>query len=253
MEKKAKHPVRTTEKSLQLIERLRDGEGGRVTELAEELDMGKGNVHNHLATLQEQGYVVKDGDEYQLSLKFLDIGGYVRDQMPLMAEGIAEIERLAEESGELVNLLTEQRGYGVYLYVSRGENAVELDTYAGFHTYLHSTAAGKAILAYLPEAEVLDIVEARGLPAETENTVTDIDALVDRLEQVRDRGYAIDDEERLKGLRCVAAPILVEDRAIGAVSISGPNSRISGDTFTEEIPEQVLNTANVIEIGINYS
>lgn len=79
----AKHPVRTTEKTLRLVEELMEQGQCRVTELADELDMGKSTVHNHLTTLREHGYVEQVGEEYRLGLKFLEVGGNTRKSMEI--------------------------------------------------------------------------------------------------------------------------------------------------------------------------
>lgn len=167
----AKHPVQTTEKTLSLVEELKQrGECG-VTELAGELEMGKSAVHNHLMTLRKHGYVTKEDERYRLSLKFLDVGGYIRRSMELYQVAKPEVKSLANETGELANLLVEEHGWGVYLMRSKGEQAVNLDTYAGRCTLLHTTALGKVILAHLPEQQVEDIVDRRGLERKTPNSI----------------------------------------------------------------------------------
>ncbi len=91
-------------------------------------------------------------------------------------------------------------------------------------------------MAHRPREEVEAIIDRRGLLEVTETTITDREGLIDVLEEVRDRGYAYD-EERIKEMRCIAAPVTDEDgRAIAAVSVSGPKSRVRGDRFEEEIP-----------------
>ncbi len=250
----AKHPVRTTEKTLRLVEALCDADGAGVTELADRVDMGKSAVHNHLSTLREHGYVVKEGDTYRTGLKFLEVGGQRRNRMELYRVAEPKVNELAQRSGELCNLMTEEGGVGVYLYRAKGEDAVDLDTYAGRRTHLHNTALGKAILAHLPHDRVEEILDRHGLPPETDNSITDEAVLFEELDRVRERGYAVDDEERLKGLRCVAVPVRTsEGRVLGAMSISSPRSRMKGDRLEHEVPEMVRNAANVVELDINYS
>lgn len=249
----AKHPVRTTEKTLALIEELMDRGPCGVTELAEGLDMGKSAVHNHLTTLQEHGYVLKTGDEYQLGLKFLEVGGSTRKSMEFYQVAEPEVKSLADETGELANLLVEEQGMGVYLMRSKGEEAVDLDTYAGLRTHLHTTALGKAILAHLPESRVEEIIEQRGLERKTPRSIGSREELFEALDGVRDRGYAIDDGERLEGLRCIAAPVKDStDEVLGAISVSAPASRVSDEDLQGELPERVLSAANVVELNINY-
>lgn len=253
MNREAKHPVRTTEKTLQVIEELKDNGGSQLSDLADQLDMGVSAVHNHLSTLREHGYVVREGDEYRLGLKLLELGGYTRNQIDLYKVAEPEIERLAEETGELVNLMTEDKGMGVYLKRSKGSDAVDLDTYAGMRVHLHTTALGKSILAYTPDERIEDVVEHHGLPQLTERTITDHDQLMEELDRVRELGYAQDDGERLQGLRCVSAPIRDDDNgAIGAISISAPANRVKNHQFEEEFPELLQGAANVVELNMKY-
>jgi len=249
----AKHPVRTTEKTLTLVEELmRRGPSG-VTELAEGIDMGKSAVHNHLTTLQDHGYVLKTGNQYQLALKFLEIGGSIRKSMEFYQVAEPEVKSLADETGELANLLVEEQGFGVYLMRSKGEDAVDLDTYAGLRTNLHTTALGKAVLAHLSESRVQEIIERHGLEPKTPRSIGSREELFDALESVRDRGYAIDDAERLEGLRCIGAPVKSSsDEVLGAVSVSAPTNRVSDEELHGELSERVLSAANVIELNINY-
>jgi len=254
MAREAKHPVATTKKTIRILEALKERDGARVTELAEGLGMSKSTVHNHLSTLREEGFVVREDTEYSLGLRFLEFGGYARNRMHLYRVAEPEIKRLAEQTGEMASLLTEQHGQGVYLLRSKGSQAVALDTHAGYRCPLHVTALGNAILAHLPEERVRAIVDEHGLDAWTPETVTDRGELFDRLETVRERGFALDDEEHMTGLRCVGAPITTTDgTVVGAISVSAPTSRMRGDRFTDEMPDLVRSAANVIELNLNHS
>ena len=251
MTKRAKHPVRTTEKSLAVIEELNRLGEARVTTLANELDMGKSAVHNHLSTLEKHGYVVKDDEEktYRLSLKFLDIGGQIRSEIDVYKVAEPKVEELAAQSGELVHLVVEEDGKGVYICRSKGEQAVDLDTYIGCRHHMHSTAFGKAILSHLPDERVDEIIDRHGLPAVTPQTITDRDELDEELERTRERGFAVDDEERLEGLRCIAAPIRFDSDVIGAISVSGPTARIDDDWESNEFVSELQRAVNVIELN----
>jgi len=249
----AKHPVRTTEKTLSLVEELMQKGPCGVTELAGDLDMGKSAVHNHLTTLQKHGYVLKDGDDYRVGLKFLEVGGHSRKSMEVYQVAEPEVKSLAADTGELANLLVEEQGMGVYLMRAKGDDAVDLDTYAGLRTHLHTTALGKAILANLPESRVDEIIERHGLEQKTPKSIGTRQELFQVLEGVRERGYAIDDGERLEGLRCLAAPIKSSSgEVLGAISVSAPASRVSDEDLHGALPERVLSAANVVELNINY-
>nr|WP_235010822.1 IclR family transcriptional regulator C-terminal domain-containing protein [Halobellus limi] len=102
--------------------------------------------------------------------------------------------------------------------------------------------------------EVEAIIDKHGLEQVTENTITDRDELFDELGTIRERGYALDDEQRVEGVRCVGAPILDEsDRAVAAISVTMPKNRLTGEQFEEELPEIILESTNVIQVNLTYS
>jgi len=253
MDHVANHPVRTTEKTLRLISVLRELDGARIHELEARVDMTKGAIHNHLSTLREHGFVTKDDDVYHLSFRFLTLGGYVRSAHEMYDVGRSKADQLADDTGMLVNLMTEENGKGVYLYQSRGDYAVSLDTHVGFRIRLHNIAIGKAILASLSRERVDEIIDHWGLPKMTENTITDRDELHDQLERFRDQGYATEHEERTEGLACIAAPIRVNDDLLGAISISAPTRRLGKEGFDDDIIGEVQSTANEISLEIKYT
>ncbi|GGN20369.1 IclR family transcriptional regulator [Halarchaeum nitratireducens] len=246
--------VQATRTSIAIVEALVRLDGAGVTELATELDLPKSTVHNHLDTLRDIEYVVKADGEYNVGLRFLKLGEYSRNRLKIYDIVRPEIDALAEQTGELVNLSVEEYGRGVYLYLARGDEAVHLDTHAGMQVHLHCTALGKAILAHTPEERVEQILDMMGMPSRTEQTVTDRGELYEELETIRERGYAYDRQERLDGLRCVAAPITTsEQEIVGAISVSGPTSRMQGERFDTEIPDALRDTANVVELNMTYS
>jgi len=254
MKEKANHPVKALEKTVDIVDLLKRRRGARLGTVADELSMHKSTVHNHLSTLREHEYVVKDDEEYRLSLRFLTVGGVLRDDVELYEVAKPKLDDLAAETGELVTLATEERGVAVVLYRAKGERAVEIDTHVGSQVPLHSSGLGKAILAHLPRPHVEEIVAERGLPAATPNTITDEATLCEELDAVAARGYAYDDEERWRGLRCVSAPIRSDDGTVrGAVSLSGPKNRIDSEAAREAYADEVTNVANVVELGVTYS
>jgi DNA-binding IclR family transcriptional regulator len=252
--KQATNPIKSVETTTQILECIEKHNGATISEIADQLDTTRATVHNHLSTLKQADLIVKEGCEYQLGLRFFTYGEQVKRQQTILDVGASEVDKLAEETGELGNLLVEEHGRGIYLHRAKGEDALSLDTGVGSRVYLHQTALGKAILAHLPREYVNEIVEQCGLDQSTENTVGGRAELFERLEEVRDRGYALDLEERVPEIHCVAAPIITnDDRVQGAVSVAGPASRLTGDRLHETIPELVTQTANVIGINLSYS
>lgn len=251
--KDAGRRVQAVETTCRILDELRDLDGAGVSELAERLDLAKATVHSHLATLLDNEFVVKRDGEYEVSLRFVDFGEYAKNDVDIYDITCTEVDRLAEETGEVAQFMVEEHGMGVYLHKTSGEHAIQTASYTGNRKYLHCTALGKAILSQLPEERVDDILETRGLPQRTPRTITDREDLFDELDQIREQGVAFDDEEVLQGLRCVAAPIEHPTGKLqGAISISGPTSRFQGERFTEEIPDVIRGAVNVIEINATH-
>jgi DNA-binding IclR family transcriptional regulator len=246
--------VKTAQTTLKILEALKQQNGATVTELTSAFDLSKSSIHNYLTTLEQDGYVIKEGDTYRIGLRLLNLGGYARHGEQIYDIAKDEVREIADETGELANLLVEEHGKGVYIYRAQGENAVRTDAYIGQRVHLHNTALGNAILAHLPHDRVNEILDQHGMPATTENTITDRDELFTRLERVREEDVAFDEETRLKGLRCVAVPIVNNnDKVEGAISVSGPASRFEGESFREELPEKLKRVANIIELNITYT
>jgi DNA-binding IclR family transcriptional regulator len=246
--------ITATRTSLRIVEALKRLDGAGATAVANDLDMAKSTVHNHLQTLEDEGYITDEGSAYHVGLRFLELGAYKRNRMDIYEKARPEVASLAEKTGEMANAAVEEHGEGVYIARAEGTEAVSVDTYAGKRVNLHCTALGKTILAELPEERVDDIIGTHGLPARTDNTITDRTELKAELADIRERGHAYDREERLPGLRCVAAPVTSEDgEPVAALSVSGPTSRIKGDRFHEEIPEMLQSAVNVVEINLVYS
>jgi len=248
-----KTPVKTAQTTFRIVEALKSHDGATVTELANHLDIPKSSAHNYLRTLEHEGYVVQHGQQYEVGLQFLDLGGYARSKERLYTVATPEMERLAAATGEYANLLVEEHGLGVFLARERGENAVSLDSYTGQSVRLHTTALGKTVLAYLPRDRVDAIIERHGLPAKTERTITDRTELFEALTEIRQRECAYDREERIKGLNCVAVPILSDGDITGALSVSGPVSRMDQERIDEEILPELRRAANIIELNQTHS
>ncbi|NIC00808.1 IclR family transcriptional regulator [Halobacterium sp. R2-5] len=248
-----KSRVKTAERTFELVEFLKDADGATLAEATEAVNLPKSSVHNYLKTLEHRGYVVETDGVYEVGLRFLDLGAFARTKVPLYPVAEPELETVAEETGELANLLVEQDGRGTFVYRKKGESAVKIDSYNGQQILLHTTAIGKAILANLPEDRVEAILDRHGLPAKTDRTITDREALYEELEEIRAEGFAYDHEERIRGLNCVATPVFHGDEVAGAISVTGPTSRMSEDRIEGELKQQLRNAKNVVELNLSHS
>lgn len=248
--KDSRVPVKATKTSFGVMKAVLNLETATASAIAGELNLPTSTVYDHLRTLETEGYLEKQDKEYRLSPQLLEFGGYARSKSRLYQVGVPQVDDLADRSGEQANLMVENDGLGVFFYSARGEDALEFDTYSGMKVELHTTALGKAILANLPDERVDEIVDTHGLPAYNENTITDRAQLDKELDEVSERGYAIDNEERLNGVCCIAAPIS-SDESTGAISISGPTSRIKKG-IDDKFAPMVIDAANVIEVNMTH-
>jgi len=234
---------------LSVVEALATEGGAGVTTVADRLGIAKSTAHAHLQTLLDQRFVVKRDGQYHVGLRFLELGQSAK--APWDAYGFIEekVEELAEESQMRAQFLVEEHDEAVYVYRSTGRHSVPTDSRVGVRIPLHSVAAGKAMLAHLPEERVEEIVDRRGLDRLTGTTITDREALAEALDQVRERGYALNNEESWEGVRAVGAPITTPGGAVlGGLSVSGSVPRFD----PEEFVDLVVGAANEIELNIRY-
>ncbi|WP_138005584.1 IclR family transcriptional regulator [Halalkalirubrum salinum] len=245
--------VNATKTSFEVIEALRELDGAGITDLANHLDMAKSTVHSHISTLEEMEYIVKEGSKYEIGFKFLRLGEHTREQKKAYRMAKPIVKQLAEETNERSQFITEEYGLGVFVHRQIGQNAVHTNTSIGKRIYLHSTGAGKAILAHLPPDRIQSILDTIGLPAQTQNTITNREELYQELEKIRERGYAFNKEEGMDGLRTVGVPILAPDNNVfGAFSVSGPTYRMNGERLHEQIPNLLRGKANEFELKIEF-
>lgn len=246
--------IKSDETLLEILEALDALDDTTLTAVADEVGVSKSTVHRHLKTLRDRRFVAKDGDEYVLGLEFLRFGGAARERYPFHRQSKAIVQQVAEQTGEFVGFLVEEQGIGTFLYCEMGTEGVPSEARVGQNVYLHQAASGKAILAHLPEARREAIIDEHGLPARTENTVTDRGELRAELKAVRDRGYAIARGDYTRGLRAVAAPAFVADGELaGSLVVAGPTHRVRGERFESDLPELVLGAIKEFELTVSYS
>jgi DNA-binding IclR family transcriptional regulator len=244
--------IQTTATVFAIVEALVELEGPTLSEIAEHVDLAKSTVHKHLAALQDAEYVVKEGDRYYVGLRFLRLGVQRKRSYAIVEVTEKNMQQLAAETGEAVWFVVEEYGQAVNLHNVKGDRAVQTLTDIGDRIPMHQSAGGKSILAHLPDDRVDEIVAERGLPKRTENTVTSRAELEAELEAVRERGYGVDDKEIVSNVRAIAAPILYQGEPLGAVSISGPAHRFTGDFFEERLPDLLLGATNEIELRLEF-
>lgn len=245
--------IQAIENVFNIVDNVDELNGCGVRELADHMDLPKSTVHVYLKSLEDAGYLVKRNGKYHLSLRFLNVGGRVRHNNSVYQAGRNKVDKLAETTGEVATLGCEEDGYRVMLYWTEPTDAIFNNAPTGEYTRMHWTALGKALLSQKSAAEIDDIVDRRGLPQATEHTIVDRDALVEEIESIRSRGYAVENEERVKGVKAVAVPVETnEEMPDTAISVAGPKHDFDADRIETELFPELQNSANVIELESKY-
>lgn len=225
-----------------------------LAELCAHVDIPKTTVFRYLQTLVEYGFVTYNPstDKYALGLKLWSLGQVAWSRTRLHELARDHMHRLREAFDETVNLGVLDGREVVYLGMAESHRALRMHAQLGGRDPVYSTSLGRAMLAFLPESEWSRHLPARLTPM-TSRTVTTLPALRAILIETRQRGYAIDDGENEENACCIGAPILDEhNRPIGAISVSAPASRLSGDRVPE-VAQVVMDTARRISLLAGYA
>lgn len=247
--------IQSLVRAQEILEYIRHENGARLSDIATATGLSPGNVHTYLATLRRFGYIAKHNDQYEIGPRFVPLGEFYRNQSVLYTAGRDVVDDLAERTEQAVHLIVENNGRGIALYERLGETAIGADYHRRLrqqaHQHLHCTASGKAILARLPQSRVDTILEEHGLAAQTPNTITSSGALLNELAEVKQQGFARNNEEEVLGIYAIGAAVRNPAGGVeGAISVSMPKTRANNEEFSAEIRELVLEAANKIEVNI---
>lgn len=253
MDDRPQYAIEATETSLAVFEALVTADGPLgVTALADEVGIAKSAAHNHLSTLQAGEYVVKRDGKYEPSLRSLAVGTRTRDRLPVFQDARAQIDNLAEATGETTALFVIEGNQAVPAYITEPPGGWSPPYREGERMPLHVNAPGKAILASLPDDRVEAILSKTTLSAPTQETITDVDVLREELAQIRDDRLTFSREEQFGGVVGVASPITrISGTRPAAIGVVGSAERLHGRYLEEDITGQVVSTANAIQVELS--
>lgn len=247
--------VKSVGRAARLLIALADaGTEVALTDLSQTLDLPTSTVHRLASTLiayrlVEQNIVT---GKYRLGLEALHLGNAVLQQLDFRQEAKPLMDRLAELTGETVNLSVLDGDEVVYIEKAEGSSSLRMLSRIGHRAPVHCTGVGKVLLSEMALDEVRDILRRSGMPALTPNTIVTFDCFLRELEFVRVNGYALDNEECEAGASCVAAPIRNHvGKIVAGVSISGPTVRFGADRLPELI-DLVLETAHEVSRKLGF-
>ena len=234
--------VQSIDRVLDILEALSAvPQGMLLTELSAKVGLHVSTTHRLVHMLLDRGYAMKEQEtgKYRLTLRTFEIGSRVSSVWDLMSMAKPYLDDLASQSQEAVHLVERDGNGVVYLYKAEPfRQLVRMGSHYGLRNPMYCTGVGKSILALLPEEEVDRIWSSESITAFSPNTITDLEQMHRELAQIRQRGYAIDDEEHELGVRCMAVAIRNwQGKPIAAVSISAPASRMDAAMMERMLPK----------------
>lgn len=236
-EKETKNPVQSAERIFQVMEMLADNGEMGLMEISAALGLHKSTVHRLLMSLIYMGYAKQDEttQKYMLTYKVVNMAGKILEHMDILQVARSYMERLSDLSGETVHLVQREGSNILYIYkIEAKVGTIRMVSHVGMVHPMYCSGVGKAIMATLPEEEVRQIWDESVIEKKTEKTITDYTEMLRVLEEVKKNGYALDDEENEKGVRCIAACLRGYQKEVKyAFSISGPTSRMTRERVAE--------------------
>lgn len=244
-DKTAQNTIKSLDRAMQILERLSELNGATLTDLAGDLGESTATTYRVLVTLEARGIVDFDQNAqiWHVGAGAFLIGSRFLRRTSLVERARPVLRALMEATGETANLGVEREGF--VLFVSQVETHASIRAFfpPGTLSPMHSSGIGKALLSGMESARAARVIGARSLEAFTPMTLANPADLVADLGRAKARGYAVDDEERTEGMRCIAAPIFdLHGEPVAGISVSGPTTRVKPEAV-ESIAKHVVAAA----------
>lgn len=255
MTRTTESPSAAVERALGILEHIALSASGLTnSEISRRLDIPKSSASYILRTLERRGYLSRDvpSGKYRLGLKVLALGRGVHTGMDLRKVALPYLQQLVDRTRLTCHLAILDAGEAVYIEKVEAPGFIKMDTWIGRRMFVHSTSVGKSLAAWLPAAEIDDIIREHGLPKRTAKTITVGTKLVKELEKVRAQGYAVDDEENSPGARCVGVPVFDSSaHAVAAIGLSGTTSQVTPENLPR-LAELLKDTARKVSRQLGF-
>jgi DNA-binding IclR family transcriptional regulator len=245
-----RYRIRAVERALSLLRVFLNHDTDlSATEISKELHLDLSTTFRLLVTLQAQGFVEQDptSGKYRLGVTCLELGSRFLKSNDIRKRALEAMDALRNEFGETVHLTILDGNEVVYLEKLAGLHPIGfMSSRVGGRAPAHCTGVGKALLAYLPDGELNARFPSPTLRRYTDTTITDREVLRAELAQVRERGYAVDQQEHEIGVKCVAVPIFDHKGVAAAMSVSGPVERMDQHIQQGRLIERLQQAAAAI-------
>lgn len=252
MLKEGEKGVQSVSRAIDILQCFEKNEELGVTELSRMMGLHKSTTFGLVATLEAKGLIEKNEEtgKYRLGIELFRLGTKVNSNLRKIA--VPYLEKLEKEYQETVNLVMLEDLSVLYLEKIEGTHSMRISTVVGGRLPLYCTAVGKALLAFLPEDEMIGKLDRMVFKRYTDKTICDRETLIKSLELIRNNKYAEEFEEFQLGLSCVAAPIFNHlGKPFAAISVSGPCSRMNPH-FRKDIGESLIEYTREISGKIGY-
>lgn len=247
--------VPSLERALRVLETLAASKNGlSLSELSKTLAMPRSSTHCLLITLERQGYLLRNEKtgRYLFGMKLFSLANMAMNGLSLRKVASPSLRALMEATGLTVHMAVLERNEAVIIEKIESPYQLRLGTWVGKRLGVHCTAVGKALICHWSNEEI-DRLISHGLPRYNQNTIISSKKLKSNLQQVRELGYSVDDEEDTINSRCVGAPIFDQgDRVVASISVAGFTAQINSDTFYA-LTERVKKGASAISQRLTLS
>jgi len=223
-----------------------------LSEISRRLQLPKSSVHRILATLEEQECVRRnpETDRFSLGVKLMALSRAALEGAELREQAAPHLLRLQQQTGLTIHRAVLEHKQAVLIAKLEPLGQPTVGTWIGRAMDLNSTAAGKALIAHLPEAEIGRLFSSRAFVRHNHRTIVGLAHLNRELAAVRESGYALDDEEDELGVRCIGAPVMQRDRVVAAISLAGYLDQVTEDRITF-LASRVRHAATLISAQIS--
>lgn len=247
--------VQSVDRALAILEILSENVNGLgLTDISSKINLHKSTVHRLLGTLIYNNFVTQDSEtnKYKITIKLYELGVRKIASTDILEASKPHTKALMESLNEVVHLVIRDKNDIIYIDKVEADNTIRMASTVGRRSPMYCTSVGKAMMAYMTDEEIKGVWDNSKIEILTDKTITDFSEFLLELKNIRENGYAEDDEENEIGVRCIGAPIFNHSGKVeGAISISGPAIRVTKDRV-ETIAEEVKKYANLISKDLGY-
>jgi DNA-binding IclR family transcriptional regulator len=252
--KSSSAPVGVISKVLKILEVLQgSGSGLGLKAISDATGIHKSTAHRFLKHLEREGYLIcTEAGAYLIGPRLSQMTARVNPQANLQTVARPVLWELWKSTQETVNLAVLDQNTVLYVEVMESPHEFRLSSRVGTRRPLHATALGKALAAFLPDDARDSILSTISFQPSTQKTIMNMVQFRRELQKIQRQGYALDDEEAVLGARCVSAPVLdSRGEAVGAVSVSGPVTRLSLNQVAT-LADAVTSAARSISVAMGF-